>query len=81
MFKSITPETVDDLWPSAQPETNAARKSTLLAMAASAYAVWAEARATRRAERELYDLDNRMLKDIGINRTQIGSVVRYGRGF
>jgi len=33
-------------------------------------------RAIRRAEKELMALDDRMLRDIGISRTEIGSAVR-----
>jgi uncharacterized protein YjiS (DUF1127 family) len=40
---------------------------------ARAFGKW---RAVRRAERELYALDDRMLKDIGIARSEIHSVVR-----
>lgn len=37
-------------------------------------------RAVRRAERELYALDDRMLKDIGIARSEIHSAVRERQG-
>lgn len=33
-----------------------------------------------RMERELYELDDRMLRDIGLTRTEIPHLVRYGRG-
>lgn len=36
-------------------------------------------RAIRRAEKELMALDNRMLKDIGLDRSEIGSAVRNPR--
>jgi len=52
-----------------------------LSAAVQTYFVWAaEQRRLRRAERELESLDDRLLKDIGITRTDIGRVVRYGRG-
>ena len=35
---------------------------------------------TRRAEREMQQLDERMLRDIGISRETIKHAVRYGRG-
>lgn len=40
-----------------------------------------EKRRRRRAERELGIFDDRMLKDIGIDRSEIGRAVRKGRGF
>ncbi|MFO1172980.1 MAG: DUF1127 domain-containing protein [Hyphomicrobiaceae bacterium] len=42
---------------------------------------WAFAAYRRhRMERELYELDDRMLRDIGLTRTEIPHLVRYGRG-
>jgi uncharacterized protein YjiS (DUF1127 family) len=35
----------------------------------------------RRAMQELHDLDDRMLRDIGVNRSEIPGVARFGRGF
>lgn len=35
----------------------------------------------RRAMKELYALDDRMLRDIGINRSEIPGVAQFGRGF
>lgn len=37
-------------------------------------------RALRRAEKELMALDSRMLRDIGLNRSEIGSAVRNPEG-
>jgi uncharacterized protein YjiS (DUF1127 family) len=42
----------------------------------SALAAW---RRKRRAEHELAQLDDRMLRDIGIDRSEIRRVVRFGR--
>ena len=41
-----------------------------------AFAAW---RQYRIAARELSELDDRMLQDLGLNRTQIKQVARYGR--
>jgi uncharacterized protein YjiS (DUF1127 family) len=35
----------------------------------------------RRAMKELYELDDRMLKDIGIDRSEVPRVARFGREF
>jgi uncharacterized protein YjiS (DUF1127 family) len=35
----------------------------------------------RRAMKELYDLDDRMLRDIGVNRCEVPRVARFGRDF
>jgi uncharacterized protein YjiS (DUF1127 family) len=35
----------------------------------------------RRAMNELYDLDDRMLKDIGVDRSEVPRVARFGREF
>lgn len=40
---------------------------------------YAERRATRKAIRHLRDLDDHMLKDIGLHRSQIASAVVHGR--
>lgn len=39
----------------------------------------AETYRTRRIERELYELDDRMLRDIGLTRTEIPHLARHGR--
>src|SRR5262245_21224191 len=43
-------------------------------------AAWAEWRRVRRAVRQLEDLSDRMLADIGLQRSDIDRVARYGRG-
>lgn len=35
----------------------------------------------RRAMKELYQLDDRMLKDIGVDRSEVPRVARFGREF
>ena len=40
---------------------------------------WRQRRQLRRATLELFDLDDRMLRDLGIDRFQIGYIVRHGR--
>lgn len=35
----------------------------------------------RRAMKELYELDDRMLRDIGVNRCEVPRVARFGRDF
>lgn len=42
---------------------------------------WWEWRAQRKAIRQLSRLDDRMLQDMGISRSQIGSAVRHGSPF
>jgi uncharacterized protein YjiS (DUF1127 family) len=48
----------------------------MIAAVIHAYATW---RRYRSAVRELSGLDDRALRDIGLNRTQIHRVARYGR--
>ena len=42
---------------------------------------FAERRRLHRCERELQNLDDRILKDIGFSRQSINSIVRHGREF
>lgn len=51
----------------------------LLARMRRAAAAYVRDRAFQRAELELMFLDDRMLRDIGINRSEIGSAVRNPR--
>ncbi|HZT48355.1 MAG TPA: DUF1127 domain-containing protein [Hyphomicrobiaceae bacterium] len=86
MLRSFAPQSPGDIWPYADPTPAAGparRLAALLGWLASAIlaslAAIAEIRTRARAERDLADLDDRMLRDIGITRTEIGRVVRYGR--
>jgi len=56
-----------------QPESRGAKLGWFIGWAFRAYR-------THRMERELYELDDRMLRDIGLTRTEIPHLVRYGRG-
>ncbi len=47
---------------------------------ADLFAVLRERR-MRSAERDLKSMDDHMLRDIGVERSDIASIVRYGRGF
>jgi len=86
MLRSFAPQSPGDMWPYAEPAPDAVparRLAGLLGWLASSilagFAAIARRRRIVRAERALVDLDDRMLRDIGITRTQIGRVVRYGR--
>lgn len=81
MFRSIAPTTTDELWPYAKPSRGMGRRLVWrwIVSGVRAYlASRAERRRQRRAEHELLRLDDRILKDIGIDRSEIGRVVRYG---
>jgi uncharacterized protein YjiS (DUF1127 family) len=84
MFKTLAPQSTDDLWPFAeQPQGNIGGQSSLMPWLAAGIGACASAivqlHHRRKAHRELAALDTRMLKDIGIERSEIGRIVRYGR--
>ena len=54
---------------------------TLTSSIRSLLAGFREQRRLRRAERDLETFDDRMLRDIGIGRSEIRHAVRRGRGF
>ncbi len=51
----------------------------ILAVPARMLSRWQEVRRHRQAMGELSMLDDRMLQDIGVNRSEIPRVARYGR--
>jgi uncharacterized protein YjiS (DUF1127 family) len=82
MFKSTLIKSTDTLWPYVVPGAdNDARNvrhtigATMRRWRASLAAWWWQ----RQCEHELRSLDDRMLRDIGIDRSEISRVVRYGR--
>ena len=69
---------------SARLSASAARALVLQSLASSIRSLFSglrEQRRIRRAERDLDTFDDRMLRDIGIGRSEIWWVVRNGRGF
>jgi uncharacterized protein YjiS (DUF1127 family) len=83
MFKLATFRSDAAFWPLATPPTPAARPSSLLSAMLTAprrlgTALLSELRA-RRAMGMLEDLDERMLRDIGLERDQIAHACRRGR--
>ncbi len=82
MLKSTTPS-AQGPWSGAQARDSDAATSLWghVVAAAQAYlAALAQRRLRRRAMQELERLDDRILRDIGVTRSEIGYVVRYGRG-
>jgi uncharacterized protein YjiS (DUF1127 family) len=82
MFKSTLTKSTDTLWPYAAPGDNHDAHNTwhvigdtMHRWCASLAAWWRQ----RQCEHELRGLDDRMLRDIGIDRSEISRVVRYGR--
>lgn len=51
----------------------------LIAKLMAAYAAWIAWRVQRLDAARLYSMDDRMLADIGLTRTEIGHVVRFDR--
>jgi uncharacterized protein YjiS (DUF1127 family) len=81
MLKSLAPNSVDGLGSSPVSFRRAGRLGwSGLISGFQQHLTWrAEHRRLLRAERQLEAMDDRMLKDIGIDRSEIGRIVRYGR--
>ena len=84
MFRSL-PNSIDDFWPCSEASPHAGyapphrvwrRLTSAVRAGIVAIAEW---HSLRRAHRGLQCFDDRMLKDIGVSRSGIGRVVRYGR--
>jgi uncharacterized protein YjiS (DUF1127 family) len=78
----LSPKPVDDLAPYLGPIPASSRWLALRWIAAgvlSFVSYSAERQRLRQAERNLHELDDRMLKDIGIDRSEITHVVWRGR--
>jgi uncharacterized protein YjiS (DUF1127 family) len=81
--RATVPASTNELWPYAEASRGTAVRLVWQGIAAAfaqAIAAAQKYRKLRRAERELQYLDERMLKDIGITRSEIGSMTRFGRG-
>jgi uncharacterized protein YjiS (DUF1127 family) len=82
MFKTLAPRSTDDLWPFAEQPQAGAPASLMQRLAGSLSAMAqfvVERRRYLKARHDLASLDERMLRDIGVTRSEIGRVVRYGR--
>ena len=83
MMKTLAPSSPDDLWPMPEPAQAGTGTPSLLqrlgAVLGGLAAHLIERHRQLKAEGELRALDDRMLRDIGLRRSEIGRVVRYGR--
>ena len=82
MFKLTSFKSDAVFWPLAHRSDHAPSRSILSSVVSgprSVLAVLAKKLSVRRAAQALTSLDDRMLRDIGLDRSQIGSVVRRGR--
>lgn len=82
MFKTFAPRSAEDIWPFAEQPHAGTPISLTRRLAAGLRAIVEfviERNRLIKAQRDLACLDERMLRDIGINRSEIGRIVRYGR--
>jgi uncharacterized protein YjiS (DUF1127 family) len=81
MLRATTPQSGEDLWLDAKPGRDAGSSAwdRIVSGIRAYFAAKARERQLRDAEAQLQCLDDRMLKDLGIGRSEIRRVVRYGR--
>lgn len=82
MFRLLSRQPVQAPWLFAERTARRGRPGVLRSIAAALYAGFAAAAAQsrlRRAERQLEALDDRLLQDIGVGRSEIRRLVRHGR--